>query len=279
MPTTDPVTSRPVPPATPSALEPVGRGRRRASSMPMPITAPGTAYPNVVSWAAARGPSRPPPSRSACPIEQRRARRRQPPRPGPRPRRVGERVDEARVERRRAVAAGVVPRPTRPAARRAGGSRAPSASRQARGGQPAARRRCSRSGCSPRAAAALLGEARAAAHQPLAGQHRDREQQHQTGQLGGGRRSRRSPSRSCRRRTETVCDAEVLHGREVGQHLHHHQRQSGGQRRAGQRQQDPEERPARGWRRASARRRTSRATARRTRPGPAGRRRGRASAT
>ena len=98
-------------------------------------------------------------------------------------------------------------------------------------------------GLEPAPVAALLGEPGPAAHQPLPRQHGDREQHHQRGQL--------------HRRAEVVgalpdrvdahrdgLHAEVLHGREVRQHLHHHQRQAGGQRRPGQRHQHPEERPA-----------------------------------
>ena len=243
----------------------------------MPITAPGTAYPNVVSWAASPQHRRPPPSRTACPMTSASAHAGQRTRSAATATELEKASREAGVQRRRAVAAGVSTaqpdQPRRPARR----TPAASASRQtavassrAPAGQPL--------GLETAPVAALLGEPGPAAHQPLPGQHRDREQHHQRGQLRPRSRSRRSPSRPCRRRPRRSARRSTARSRS---------------RSAPPSSPAPDRRPAtaapaapapgrtpgRDRRRASGPRRTSRGPARRTPPAPAGRRRGRASAT
>ena len=272
MPTTEPVTSRPVPPATPSASR-RSSAAANSSSVPMPMTAPGTAYPKVVSAANPRT-TRPPPSLTACPTSTARAQQvaaaiaatttelvRYS------PKRLS---TEARPSVARRCTAHPASRPTgtkNPAARVSRQAAVASTAAPAVQPDPGARRPAPR-----------LGEAGPTAHQALAGEHRDREQQHEAGQLHRGAEVVGAlPDRVDADRDGA--HAEVLHRGEVGEHLHHHQRETRGQRRARERQQHPEERPpTAGPERAGGVAR-ARSPARRTPPGRAGRRRDRASAT
>ena len=156
------------------------------------------------------------------------------------------------------------PKPSTTTARRAdGGGDGPPARAGGGAGCRRPRRRPGRSGPGPRSTRSS----------PMAssGEH-----EHQRGQLGGGVAVVRAPPDPEHADRHGV-DAEVLHGGEVGERLHHHDGGAGGDRRAQHRQHDPPRR--------LGRRRAERAghevarspPGRAARPGPAGTRTGTAS--
>ena len=198
MPTTEPVTSRPVPPSTPSPLQdPVEPGEHQQHA---------DADHRAGHGVPERGDLRRRPRQPAAADPQRVTDEQRERHAGQRRRcsATVEAVGEVLARTAGPRAGGPSPRASSTAQPTSRADRQQERPRPARAGrrrsrqQPAARSRAARARA--RCPGPLLGEPGPAAHQPLAGQHGDREQQHQRRQLQPRSRSRRSPSRPCRRR-------------------------------------------------------------------------------